>query len=453
MTVYGRDPAPSRIRVGAPEEPGKFCYPPLAAVLTGAARLLLALLERCVTDTGGTWAMADTDSMGIVATPEGGLIPCPGGLHQLHGSDAIRALSYDQVERIRDRFEAMNPYDRTAIPGNILKSEVDATCLAIAAKRYALYRMDAQGRPRLVPSLEHDACSHGLGHLLNPIDPDTDPDNGSWVTQLWEYELARHLSLSLDEAPNWYSRPALVRIAATSPRVLHTFDKLNHNTPYQQQIKPFNFLSFVPGAQPAAGTPLRQPFRLVAPRGPATQALRTTWINTYAPRQPVRLSVDATCSGAALAPTYASTATAYWGHPEAKSSDADGTPCHRRSPGLLGRRHLAPLHLVHLGKEANKLEERGNGEITPDDEETQLTYDLVEAEFAHQLRPWLQTASLVRVARETGLSSRRLLDLREGRSWPRPATRDLLWLVYRRDTPGPLVSATLRAAPRRLDCG
>jgi hypothetical protein len=51
--------------LAAPEEPGPFCFPPLAAFSTGAARLLLALLERLVTDAGGNWLCTDTDSMAI----------------------------------------------------------------------------------------------------------------------------------------------------------------------------------------------------------------------------------------------------------------------------------------------------------------------------------------------------------------------------------------------------
>ena len=66
-------------RVAAPEDPGRYCFPPFAAWITGAARLMLAVLERCVTDLGGTWVFCDTDSMAIVATPDGGLVPCPGG--------------------------------------------------------------------------------------------------------------------------------------------------------------------------------------------------------------------------------------------------------------------------------------------------------------------------------------------------------------------------------------
>lgn len=426
VTVYGRDLEPTRTRVAAPEEPGKFCYPPLAAVLTGTARLLLALLERCVTDAGGTWAMADTDSMGIVASPDGGLIPCPGGPHQLNGGDAVLALTHQQVEQIRERFEALNPYDRTAVPGSILKAELDATCLAIAAKRYALYRLDEQGHPRLVPAEEHAVCSHGLGHLLNPIDPNTNPDNGSWISQLWEHELARHLHPNLDADPPWYDQPALARIAATSPRLLHAFDQINTGKAYSAQVKPFNFLSFVPGAQPAPGAGPQEPIRLVASRGPASQALRIPWINMHDPGQLVRLTVDPTTAGAALAPTYASTATAYWGHPEAKSADPDGTPCHRRTGGLLGRRHLTPLHIVHIGKEANKLDERTSGEAVPDDDEVQLTYDLAEAEWKHQLLPYLRATSVGHLAEITGLSRRRLADLRAGRASPRKATRELV---------------------------
>jgi len=40
---------------------------------------MLALLEHCVTELGGTYAMEDTDSMAIVATKRGGFVPCPGG--------------------------------------------------------------------------------------------------------------------------------------------------------------------------------------------------------------------------------------------------------------------------------------------------------------------------------------------------------------------------------------
>jgi hypothetical protein len=88
-------------KVSAPEEPGECCFPPIAACITAAARLMLTLLERCVTEDGGSWMFCDTDSMAIVATPTGGLHTCPGGPHRLpDGTDAVQALSYAQVDAI-----------------------------------------------------------------------------------------------------------------------------------------------------------------------------------------------------------------------------------------------------------------------------------------------------------------------------------------------------------------
>ena len=116
VTCCGIDPDPFTCNVRNPERPGEYCFPPLASLITAAARLMLALLERCVTDLGGTYAMEDTDSMAIVATQRGGLIECEGGTHRKGGKPAIRALSWAQVASIAKRFEALNPYDRNVDP-------------------------------------------------------------------------------------------------------------------------------------------------------------------------------------------------------------------------------------------------------------------------------------------------------------------------------------------------
>src|SRR5258708_17582800 len=98
---YGIDPKPFSPWVTHPDEPGTYCFPPLASLITGAARLMLALLEYCVTELGGTYAMEDTDSMAIVASEHGGLIPCPRGRSRTKdGSRAVRALTWVQVKEI-----------------------------------------------------------------------------------------------------------------------------------------------------------------------------------------------------------------------------------------------------------------------------------------------------------------------------------------------------------------
>src|SRR5262249_51106132 len=67
VDCFGVDEQSFSCRVAHPDIPGEYCFPPLAALITGGARLMLALLETCVTELGGTYAMEDTDSMAIVA--------------------------------------------------------------------------------------------------------------------------------------------------------------------------------------------------------------------------------------------------------------------------------------------------------------------------------------------------------------------------------------------------
>jgi hypothetical protein len=429
VTVHGRHDDPFTDRVSAPEEPGKFCYPPLAAVITAGARLLLALLERCVTDQGGTWAMADTDSMSIVATARGGLIDCPGGPYLKRGKPAVRALSYAQVDQIRERFASLNPYDHTAVPGTILKSEVDAYCYAIAAKRYALYRLDEHGHPRLVPASEHQPCSHGFGHLLNPIDPDVDPDAADWITQLWEHELAIvHGIQPPAKDPVWYDQPALGRSNVTSPELLRAFAKLNKGKSYADQVKPFNFLSFAPGAQPPAGHKDPTHFRLVAPYGTATQRRRARWVNVHEPERAYQLHTDRTRPGTATADTHRMHAARYFSHIESKSADRDGNPCVRGTQGLLQRRPVTAGGIAHIGKEANHLDRRANGEVDADEAtDLLLTYnDPANDPWRTRDLPRLRLIPIAQVAAVTGISPHQLRAVYAGRATPRQATKERL---------------------------
>src|SRR5439155_8064103 len=103
VTCYGIDPEPFKCRVVHPDVPGEYCFPPLASLITGGARLMLALLEYCVHENGGTYAMEDTDSMAIVSTEYGGTVACNGM--------TVSALSWEQVREISHRFLALNPYD------------------------------------------------------------------------------------------------------------------------------------------------------------------------------------------------------------------------------------------------------------------------------------------------------------------------------------------------------
>jgi hypothetical protein len=190
ITIYGLD-QPFTQKLTSIESPGEYSFPPLAACITAAARLMLAMLERLVTDADGGYAFCDTDSMAIVATPSGGPVACPGGLLMTEdGHPAIRSLSFAEVDAIIDRFAALNPYDPELVAGSILELEEwnfdpetgnprQLYCYAISSKRYALYNLDANGHP-----LIRKPSEHGLGHLLNPIDPDA--DNRDLAREVWQ---------------------------------------------------------------------------------------------------------------------------------------------------------------------------------------------------------------------------------------------------------------------------
>ncbi len=287
---------------------------------------MLALLERCVTDLGGTYAFCDTDSMAIVASPDGGLVPCPGGQERMaDGSAAIRALSWPQVDDIVARFTALNPYDSAAVPGSVLKVEdVNSTdagtqrlieAYVISAKRYVLFHR--RGVKERAGDVAYDdglvivaARAHGLGHLLDPTgaDPDVNrhadvlPTDGvdegadggrtrPWHRDVWHDLLCEALGRPVPHRP-WLERIAMMRVPVRSLQVWQAFQAWttvaarrggggkggdpraraqpaarDRTQPYADQVKPLNFVM----------APLLD--RLSAPPGvdPARFRLMTTY--------------------------------------------------------------------------------------------------------------------------------------------------------------------------------
>ncbi|MGB2627033.1 MAG: hypothetical protein WAK20_09610, partial [Candidatus Acidiferrum sp.] len=158
------------------EKVGPWYFPPLASLITSGGRLLLAMLERCVKAARGSYLFCDTDSMCIVSTRNGSLIRCEGGDHKLNGKDAVRALSFKQVNSIAERFKQLNPYNPSLVK-EILKIEdinhIDSNSkkprhqlfgYAISAKRYALFT--EAGKDISIVK----ASGHGLGYLFAPME-------------------------------------------------------------------------------------------------------------------------------------------------------------------------------------------------------------------------------------------------------------------------------------------
>lgn len=459
VIVYGPEETPFAARTPRPEMPGEFSFPPAAALVTAGARLILALIERMVTDLRGSYAFCDTDSMAIVATKDGGLVPCPGGAHRLlDGREAIRALSWADVDEVVARLAALNPYDPAVVPGSILKIEdvnFDPTtkqrrqlwCLSIAAKRYTLFYLDEAGKP-VIPKGGYKR--HGLGFLLDPSDPIEEPDDDEednaaviddadeeserarWERALWEGIVHDALGLPW-EPPNWRERPAVTRLTISSPWHLRAFARFNAGKPYAEQVKPFNFLlaAHLANLGRPSGVGPGDAFRLIAPFeiDPRKWA-RMPWVDIYSGQShQVTTQFPGGGRGVAGVSSLDAVAAAYPFHPEAKRSGPDGKACGKQTDGLLQRRVIEGAGTICIGKEAHRLEDRG----------LVATLDEVLTTYADRRRdPWIvkvlprlreiaaEVGGRDRLMEVSGLSERALRDVLTGRSRPRESARTAL---------------------------
>lgn len=179
VTVHLPNASSYRLHRERTEEPGRWFHPLIATLVAGAGRLLLATAMRLTDDLGGSWAFCDTDSLFIIATEHGQLIPCAGGKHRTpDGRQAIKALSWEETRRIVGSFASLDPYHGPDHPKSILKVEDEnydpetgeqreIECLAIAAKRYGLFTRRLDGTPdlfsaaarRSAPSMDWATCS------------------------------------------------------------------------------------------------------------------------------------------------------------------------------------------------------------------------------------------------------------------------------------------------------
>lgn len=441
VVCHGIDAEPFTCRVAHPDVPGEYCFPPLASLITGAARLMLALLESCVRGMGGSYAMEDTDSMAIVATEHGGTIPCNG--------NSITPLSWEQVREISKRFALLNPYDRMAIPGSILKIEEDnfdptthqqrrLYCVAISAKRYVLFLLDESGIPVLLRkglNNNDDRWSeHGLGHLLNPTDPES--GDREWIAPTWQNIIRRTLGLPT-QSLSFEKAPAVGRVTVSSPAVIRPLTKFNEGKPYADQIKPFNFLltcHVMPFGHPPGIDP--EHFHLISPYQPdPRQWTKMEWIDQYSGKFFLISTTGAhgTRFGVRVK-TYGDVLQEYEFHAESKCAGADGKTCSKQTIGLLHRRHVRVEQIKYIGKESNSLEDIESGLIHTEQNVYTEYPDPRRDAWQTKTLPALKEIPLKRLVKgcEGKLSRRALIDLRAGRSRPHPKNREMLAAIVQK---------------------
>jgi hypothetical protein len=346
------------------ESPGTWYCPPIAALITAGGRLLLALLECTVANAGGTYLFCDTDSMAIVASKDGGLL---GGNHCLPGErGTIRALSWGQVEHIVESFKQLNPYDRNAVPGSVLKiedvnfhngSQRELRGYGIAAKRYALFTRTADGGVQI-----EKASAHGLGFLYPPK-PGFDSHVGApiWVVEGWDWTLRVALGLAHQE-PFWFQLPGMMRFTITTPEVLKVLQVHQTGLAYRDRVKPFNFI-LSPIIDHHAGHPVgvdANHFTLITPfNSDPSLWYGLSYINVHDGNLYQLARPGRRLSYQAEAKTYGDIVSQYRWHPEAKSLAPDATPCTSQTKGLLRRTPVIADGLRYIGKETNRRWEQG----------------------------------------------------------------------------------------------
>lgn len=390
------------------ERPGQFFHPLLGALITGAARLMLALAERQVINQGLNWVFCDTDSIAI-ARPEG----------------MERAAFQTRARTVQGWFDALNPY---AVKGPLLKIEDvnyvrDETgcdrleplfCLAISAKRYVLFNRRDDGAVTI-----RKASGHGLGHLMDPFnDP---PDITArwmrtvgaprWQAELWEKVIAASEGASPDQVDlsdlEGFGEVARSRYAATTPALLDWFAAYNESRPYALQVKPFNFMLSLQarsGLDAAAGDPVRlfgsgRTPRPIAPftRDPVEAAEMAFDRVTGAPVPPNALR------------TVARSLVRYHLHPEEKfEGDA----------GVLARRRVRAVGLRYIGKEAHDIEARqvlGEEALGT----SQIGFSIADGRLAHvEVECGRLGVSDRALCTRAGLSHHTLAKLRRGEGKP-----------------------------------
>ena len=205
------------------EEPGKWFAPHVGSLITSGGRLLLAMLEKCISDAGGTYLFCDTDSAAIVSTEHSQKISMP------DGAESITAISWNDVEKVVQKFEALNPYNRKLVPGSILKVHKLNWDLnkrrrqlygySIAAKRYTLYTKTGNDIEIVEPK------AHGLGYFYPPKDSPTswEHETPKWIFEAWDWIMRGVLGLKR-EKPDWLDLPVMMKLTLSTPH--HAFKNL-----------------------------------------------------------------------------------------------------------------------------------------------------------------------------------------------------------------------------------
>nr|BAL53903.1 hypothetical conserved protein [uncultured prokaryote] len=401
VRVFAHLEGPYTARTKHPERPGPFYFPPIAALITGAARLMLALAQHEVEKREGTYAFMDTDSIAIVADQKRGAIEYTDH-HKVRRS--LPVLGHEDVHEIVAKFEALNPYDKQVIPGSILKIEAthgqlppllrihprtyslregetaplkgylawdrarghmvflpkenarqedipmaQLWILAVAAKRYVLI-LETKGYAILVKNTELV-----LGNFL---DPKRDEE---WVKTFWLTAFAQaRYGADTTWPGHWTETPALVRFTLNTPALLNWVEPYNRGKSTRMGLKPFNFMvhAFI---NPLGTHEAWKDANLVAPYTTPEKAKNIRWLDLKTGKF-VHIDVWSDYgaeSGDVNVKSYADQADEYLQSAEPKYiALGDKRPGDTRAIGVLAHITVRAKRINVVGKETSIREEK-----------------------------------------------------------------------------------------------
>jgi hypothetical protein len=424
------------------EQPAEFYSPLIASLVTGGSHLLCAMLECAVREMGGHIAAMDTDSAMIVSTKDGGLVPCAGGPERLEkyhapgGNAAIRALSYAEVDHIRERFEALNPW-RDTLKAPFLKLEEEnfapggdrqplyAYC--VSAKLYCLFNLEGD---RL---LVRKPSGHGLGFLQAPYTiADWQRRTGRkwkedlppWVFEAWHHILARELDLP-HKTPSWFKQPAVIAVPITTPQVLQRLGC------FKDDLRPFTVIT-VPF--PKKETGLLWTGYFIMPHAEKLNDLHGRVMVNIVSGEPFHIfdlnsSTMPKPSGWLSLKTMADEIDHILSRVESKFCTPNGSTCTSKTIGLLLRRHIVAGEFHYIGKEASTrwgsgadlsmLAEAG-ALLDPVDETCREYERVVDPKYLDQIRTEAKQFSTKLLSRRARLAECAIRSFKKGNNTIKP---------------------------------
>lgn len=421
---FGPGASSFEVETSKSEEPGSFFHPLIATLITGAARLMLAMAETLAAKAGLDWAFCDTDSMAFTKPDE---IPSEDFLQK--------------AQSVARAFDELNPYAKRGPLLKIEEANFDLSnpgelqplyAFCVSSKRYVLFNLAEDGSPVI-----RKGSAHGLGHLRAPYGATDAPKLipapslplekigiERWHYDLWfqiikaassghaaEVDLTYHSCLSL---------PAMSRYAATTPEILGWMKGYNAGKDHRTQVKPFGFLSAFQGRQDmqaavGSGRFKQRMGRTPKPIAPFSKDPRSAGGKAFDRDTGVCIDLE-------LLKSYALALAQYHLSPETKFRYGNFT-----NEGRTERRLVRVVGISHIGKEASNLEKRFFLGTTDGDK---IEYDnLFDASLASRLDERCKRLGERAVARLTRVSR---TSVRKARTDPRSVTariRRSLWSV------------------------